>query len=81
MIRRGFTSPWSSAPTCTTRRTTTPSIRPSCSTPTDEVAGRYDKVRLLAFGEYIPGIDTFPWLRKFLPAGTGQFAAGRARAC
>ena len=32
-------------------------------------AGRYDKVRLLAFGEYIPGIDTFPWLRKFLPDG------------
>src|ERR1700722_14443699 len=40
------------------------------------VAGRYDKVRLLAFGEYIPGIETFPWLRKFLPAGTGRFTAG-----
>jgi len=40
------------------------------------VAGRYDKVRLLAFGEYIPGIDSFPWLRKFLPPGTGRFAAG-----
>ena len=40
------------------------------------VAGRYDKVRLLAFGEYIPGIDAFPWLRKFLPPGTGRFAAG-----
>jgi apolipoprotein N-acyltransferase len=40
------------------------------------VAGRYDKVRLLAFGEYIPGIDAFPWLRKFLPPGTGQFTAG-----
>ena len=39
-------------------------------------AGRYDKVRLLAFGEYIPGIDAFPWLRKFLPAGTGRFTAG-----
>ena len=33
------------------------------------VAGHYDKVRLLAFGEYIPGIETFPWLRKFLPPG------------
>jgi apolipoprotein N-acyltransferase len=41
------------------------------------VAGRYDKVRLLAFGEYIPGIETFPWLRKFLPEGTGRFTAGK----
>jgi apolipoprotein N-acyltransferase len=39
-------------------------------------AGRYDKVRLLAFGEYIPGIETFPWMRKFLPEGTGRFTAG-----
>ena len=41
-----------------------------------KVAGLYDKVRLLAFGEYIPGIDAFPWLRKFLPPGTGRFTAG-----
>ncbi len=41
------------------------------------VAGRYDKVRLLAFGEYIPGIETFPWLRRFLPEGTGRFTAGK----
>ena len=41
------------------------------------VTGRYDKVRLLAFGEYIPGIDAFPWLRNFLPAGTGRFTAGK----
>ena len=41
------------------------------------VAGLYDKVRLLAFGEYIPGIDTFPWLRKLLPPGTGRFTAGK----
>ena len=40
------------------------------------VAGRYDKVRLLAFGEYVPGIETFPWLRKLLPAGAGRFTAG-----
>jgi apolipoprotein N-acyltransferase len=41
-----------------------------------KVAGIYDKVRLLAFGEYIPGIETFPWLRKFLPTGAGKFTAG-----
>jgi apolipoprotein N-acyltransferase len=40
------------------------------------VAGRYDKVRLLAFGEYLPGIDYFPWLKKLLPAGAGRFTAG-----
>jgi apolipoprotein N-acyltransferase len=41
------------------------------------VIGHYDKVRLLAFGEYIPGIDSFPWLRKFLPVGAGRFTAGK----
>jgi apolipoprotein N-acyltransferase len=40
------------------------------------VGGRYDKVRLLAFGEYIPGIEAFPWLRKFLPEGAGRFTPG-----
>ena len=40
------------------------------------IAGRYDKVRLLAFGEYLPGIDYFPWLRKLLPIGAGQFTPG-----
>jgi apolipoprotein N-acyltransferase len=44
--------------------------------PAGRVGGYYDKVRLLAFGEYIPGIDAFPWLRKFLPEGTGRFTAG-----
>jgi apolipoprotein N-acyltransferase len=42
--------------------------------------GRYDKVRLLAFGEYIPGIDSFPWLRSLLPSGTGRFTAGKGPA-
>ena len=44
------------------------------------LAGRYDKVKLLAFGEYIPGIDAFPWLRKFLPEGIGRFTAGKGPA-
>jgi len=38
--------------------------------------GRYDKVELLAFGEYIPGIDLFPWIADLLPPGTGKFKAG-----
>jgi apolipoprotein N-acyltransferase len=39
-------------------------------------AGIYDKVWLLAFGEYIPGIKLFPWLKNFLPAGSGGFTPG-----
>jgi apolipoprotein N-acyltransferase len=38
--------------------------------------GRYDKVQLLAFGEYIPGVAVFPWLADLLPTGTGRFIAG-----
>jgi apolipoprotein N-acyltransferase len=40
------------------------------------VIGRYDKVRLLAFGEYIPGVGLLPWLTDLLPTGTGRFNAG-----
>src|SRR3984885_1820586 len=41
-----------------------------------KVAGRYDKVRLVAFGEITPGPDAFPWLRKLLPVGAGRFTSG-----
>jgi apolipoprotein N-acyltransferase len=40
------------------------------------VQGRYDKMRLLTFGEHFPGADWFPRLRKYLPNGTGSFAPG-----
>jgi apolipoprotein N-acyltransferase len=40
------------------------------------MTGRYDKVRLLAFGEYIPGVDLFPWLKKVVPLGSARFTAG-----
>jgi apolipoprotein N-acyltransferase len=38
--------------------------------------GRYDKVKLLAFGETVPGMDLFPWLQNLLPAGSSRFRAG-----
>jgi apolipoprotein N-acyltransferase len=40
------------------------------------MTGRYDKVRLLAFGEYIPGVDIFPWLKHIVPLGSSRFTAG-----
>jgi len=36
------------------------------------VVGRYDKVWLLAFGERIPAIDYFPWLRQWVPPNFGS---------
>ncbi len=40
------------------------------------MTGHYDKVRLLAFGEYIPGVDLFPWLKEIVPLGSARFTAG-----
>jgi len=40
------------------------------------VTGRYDKVLLLAFGEYMPGVEYFPSLRKWIPAGAGNYTPG-----
>lgn len=31
------------------------------------LAGRYDKLHRVVFGEYIPLVETFPWLRKLTP--------------
>ena len=39
-------------------------------------AGRYDKMRLLAFGEYVPAVGYFPWLRSLVPPGFGDFTPG-----
>ncbi len=33
------------------------------------LAGRYDKLHRVAFGEYIPLVEAFPWLRKLTPFG------------
>jgi len=40
------------------------------------VLSRYDKVYLMAFGEYIPGVSLFPWIRRLLPDGAGAFKPG-----
>lgn len=40
-------------------------------------AARFDKIFLLMFGEYIPGLETFPWIRKLLPKAAGHFARGQ----
>lgn len=41
-----------------------------------EIAGRYDKVVPLPFGEYLPGAETFPFLRDLIQ-GVGNFRAGK----
>lgn len=38
---------------------------------------RFDKIFLLMFGEYIPGLETFPSIKKFLPRAAGHFARGK----
>jgi apolipoprotein N-acyltransferase len=42
-----------------------------------EFVGRFDKIYLLIFGEYIPLLETFPFVRKLLPSTAGHFARGQ----
>lgn len=37
----------------------------------EPLAPAYHKTYLLAFGEYTPGSELFPWIAKYSPAGTG----------
>jgi apolipoprotein N-acyltransferase len=46
-------------------------------TPEGEVAGRYDKMVPLPFGEYLPLADRFPWLADLIE-GPGSFRAGQS---
>lgn len=49
--------------------------------PDGVLAGRYDKLHRVAFGEYIPLVDTFPWLKKLTPFGEGfGISAGQSSA-
>ncbi len=43
--------------------------------PSGEVKGKYDKVHLVPYGEYVPLRDVFPFVKK-LTAGIGDFGLG-----
>jgi len=43
--------------------------------PAGEIAGKYDKVHLVPYGEYVPLRDVFPFIKK-LTAGMGDFGTG-----
>ncbi|PKN57824.1 MAG: apolipoprotein N-acyltransferase [Deltaproteobacteria bacterium HGW-Deltaproteobacteria-14] len=80
-VQRGFTTPvlfggitWEPAVDGSTHR-----VRYNTAIMLDDVGrvvGTYDKVYLLAFGEYIPFGDIFPSLYDMLPE-SGRFAPGR----
>jgi len=44
-----------------------------------EIVDRYRKIMLLAFGEYIPFVDIFPALEKWLPETISNFSRGRQK--
>ncbi|MBI3866167.1 MAG: apolipoprotein N-acyltransferase [Planctomycetia bacterium] len=49
--------------------------------PDGTIGGHYDKLHRVVFGEYIPLVETFPWLKKLTPFGEGfGITAGRAPA-
>jgi apolipoprotein N-acyltransferase len=48
--------------------------------PDGTLAGRYDKLHRVVFGEYIPLVETFPWLRNLTPFGA-HFGIDAGLAC
>ena len=42
-----------------------------------EIAGRYDKMHPVMFGEYVPGGNCFPWLYRLTPMDSGLTAGKR----
>ncbi|MFQ5638372.1 MAG: apolipoprotein N-acyltransferase, partial [bacterium] len=47
--------------------------------PQGEIVGKYHKIVLLAFGEYIPLLDTLPFLEKWLPESISHFTRGKEK--
>lgn len=45
--------------------------------PDGSFVGRFDKMFLVLFSEHIPGVETFPWLRKILPDNSGNLSPGQ----
>lgn len=77
-IRRGFTAPLVfGAVTLTEDREAPPHNTALLLAPGGEIVATYDKIYLLMFGEYIPGLETFPFVRSLLPDAAGHFAAGQ----
>jgi apolipoprotein N-acyltransferase len=77
-MRRGFTAPLVTG--VQTEDTSDPSSYPTNSAlmvdREGRFTGRFDKIFRVWIGERIPGIETFPSLRRFLPRGAGHFAGG-----
>jgi apolipoprotein N-acyltransferase len=40
-------------------------------------AGRFDKIFLLMFGEYVPGLETFDFVKKIAPKASSHFNRGK----
>ena len=78
-IRRGFTAPLVIG--AVTQDTRDPAAYPHNSAllldRDGRFTGRFDKMFLLMFGEYIPGLETFPFLRDLVPRAAGHFARGQ----
>jgi apolipoprotein N-acyltransferase len=76
-IRRGFTAPLVfGAVTLSEDREAPPHNTALLLAASGEIVATYDKIHLLMFGEYIPGLETFPFVRSLLPDAAGHFAAG-----